>query len=255
MRSAGWLFLLCCFLMPAAAQKGDAQKILEALAKRYDQTRAFAVEGEITTLTKSPSSETKVALTFDLVFQKPNKFRLVLKDPQGKVQQMFVSDGKEMFLEFPALKQVMKRPAPKSGVPLPGGNIVAGSLKEQLAKVKEAKIVGEEKLGQRKVKVIKVTAEDGTTAQLWVANDTLWQMKVTIEGARLAKGAAAKEQPNPFLEAMKQTTITQIIAFNKVVFNPKLTPATFSYKPPVDFKVVEKFELPMQPSPSVKPTP
>ncbi len=253
MRSAGWLFLLCCFLMPAAAQKGDAQKILESLANRYDQAKSFAVEGRITTLTKSPSSETKVTLTFDLFFQKPNKFRLVFKDPQGNVQQMFVSDGKEMFLEVPALKQVTKRPAPKSGVPLPGGNIMTGSLKEQLAKVKEAKIVGEEKLGQRKAKILKVMAEDGTTAQLWVANETLWQAKATVEGTRFARSAAEKGQPNPFLEAMKQTTITQIITFTKVNFNPKIAPTTFSYKPPAGFKVVEKFELPTQPSP--KPTP
>jgi len=234
--------------MPAVAQKGDAQKILESLAKRYDQAKSFAMEGRITTLTKSPSSETKVTLTFDLVFQKPNKFRLVLKDPQGKVQQVFVSDGKEMFLEFPALKQVMKRPAPKSGIPFPGGNIMTGSLKEQLAKVKEAKIVGEEKLGQGKAKVIKVTAEDGTTAQLWVANDTLWQVKATFEGARFAKSVPEKGQPNPFLEAMKQTTVTQTITFTRVTLNPKIAPATFSYKPPTGFKVVEKFELPTQPS-------
>jgi len=234
--------------MPAEAQKGDAQKILESLAKRYDQAKSFAMEGRITTLTKSPSSETKVTLTFDLVFQKPNKFRLVLKDPQGKVQQVFVSDGKEMFLEFPALKQVMKRPAPKSGIPFPGGNIMTGSLKEQLAKVKEAKIVGEEKLGQGKAKVIKVTAEDGTTAQLWVANDTLWQVKATFEGARFAKSVPEKGQPNPFLEAMKQTTVTQTITFTRVTLNPKIAPATFSYKPPTGFKVVEKFELPTQPS-------
>ncbi|MFA0736866.1 MAG: hypothetical protein LASZOEIN_001454 [Candidatus Fervidibacter sp.] len=253
MRSAGWLFLLCCFLMPAAAQKGDAQKILEALARRYDQAKSFAMEGTITTLTKSPSSETKVTSAFDLVFQKPNKFRLVFKDPQGKVQQMFVSDGNEMFLEFPALRQVMKRPAPKSGVPLPGGNIMTGSLKEQLAKVKEAKIIGEEKLGQRKAKVIKIVAEDGTTAQLWVANDTLWQVKATVEGARFAKSASEKGQPNPFLEAMKQTTITQTITFMKVTFNPKIAQTTFSYKPPAGFKVVEKFELPTQPS--AKPVP
>ncbi len=254
MRSAGWLFLLCCFLVPAVAQKGDAQKILEALAKRYDQANSFAMEGTITTVTKSPSSETKVTITFDFVFQKPNKFRLIFKDPQGNVQQMFVSDGKEMFLEFPALKQVMKGPTPKSGVPLPGGNIMTGSLKEQLAKVKEAKIVGEEKLGQRKVKVIKVVAEDGTTAQLWVANDTLWQVKATVvEGARFAKSAAGKGQPNPFLEAMKQTTITQTITFAKVTFNPKIAQTTFSYKPPAGFKVVEKFELPSQPS--TKPVP
>jgi outer membrane lipoprotein-sorting protein len=52
---------------------------------------------------------------------------------------------------------------------------------------------------------------------------------------------------------MKQTTITQTITFMKVTFNPKIAQTTFSYKPPAGFKVVEKFELPTQPS--AKPVP
>lgn len=257
MRSAGWLFfLMCCFASLIAAQKGDAKKLLEALAQRYDRAKAITLEGKISTLTKSPSTEAKTTVVFSLVFQKPNKFRVVMKDPKGQVQQLLVSDGSTMFLEFPALKQVLKRPAPKEGVPISGGNLLAGSLKEQLAKVKEAKIVGEEKLGQRKAKVIKVVTEDGTTALLWVADNTLWQTKVTIEGKRLVGSAGSKEQPNPLAEAMKQTTITQIISFTKVNFNPQLAPNIFVYKPPAGFKVVEKLEMPTtQPSHRAKPIP
>jgi outer membrane lipoprotein-sorting protein len=214
------------------------------------------LEGTINTLTKSPSTEAKTTMTFTLVFQKPNKFRVVMKDPKGQVQQLIVSDGNTMFFEFPALKQVLKRPAPKEGVPISGGKLLAGSLKEQLAKVKEAKIVGEEKIGQRKAKVIEVVAEDGTTALLWIADNTLWQTRVTLEGKRFIRSAGPKEQPNPFAEAMKQTTITQTISFSKVDFNPRLSSNIFAYKPPAGFKVVEKLEMPMmQPSQRTKPTP
>ena len=119
MRSAGWLFfLMCCFVGSAFAQKGDAKKLLESLAQRYDQAKALALEGTITTLTKSPSTETKTTMVVNLVFQKPNKFRVVAKDASGRVQQVIVSDGTNMFLELPAMKQVLKRPAPKSGVPI-----------------------------------------------------------------------------------------------------------------------------------------
>lgn len=244
MRSAGWLFLLCFFVASAVSQKSDAKKLLEAIAQRYDQAKALLMEGSITTLTKSPSTEVKNVLFFSMTLQKPNKFRLVLKDGQGKIQQVFVSDGTNMFIEVHPLKQVMKRPAPNSGVPLPGGGVLKGAIKEQLAKVKEAKITGEEKLGQKKAKVIEVVTEDGTTVFLWIADNMLLQTKVTVEGSRFA-GKSPSDKPNPFLESLKQATITQIVSFNKVTFNPKLDPNTFTYKPPADFKVVE----------SIKPAP
>ncbi len=257
MRSAGWLFfLICCFASLVAAQKGDAKELLEALAQRYDQAKGIALEGTITTFTKSPSTEAKTTMTFASVFQKPNKFRVVMKDSKGQTQQLLVCDGSTMFFEFPALKQVLKRPAPKEGVPISGGILLAGSLKKQSEKVKEAQIVGEEKLGQRKAKVIKVVTEDGTTALLWVVDNTLWQIKVTIEGKRFIGSAGSKDQPNPLAEAMKQTTITQTISFTKVNFNPQLAQNIFAYKPPAGFKVVEKLEMPTaQPSQRAKPTP
>lgn len=238
MRLAGWLFLLCFFAASALSQESDAKKLLETTAQRYDQAKALLMEGSITTLTKSPSTEVKNVLFFTITIQKPNKFRLVLKDGQGKIQQVLVSDGTNMFIEVHPLKQVMKRPAPKSGVPLPGGGVLTGAMKKQLAKVKEAKIIGEEKLGRRKAKVIKVVTEDGTTAFLWVADNMLLKTKATVEGSRFA-GKSPSDKPNPFLESLKQTTITQIVSFSKVTFNPKLAPNAFTYKPPADFKVVE----------------
>lgn len=249
MRSAGWLFFLCCLVGLVIGQGDNAKKLLESLAQRYDQAKAILLEGTITTVTKSPSTETKVTTVFSLVFQKPNRFRFVLKDPQGQIQQMLVSDGTNVFVEFPALKQVVKRPAPKEGIPIPGGRILSGSLKEEIAKIKEAKIVGDEKLGQRKTKVIKFVAEDGTTGFLWVADDMLWQTKVTIEGKKFAGSSVQKGQVNPFAEAMKQATITQTISFNKVNFNPKLPLNAFVYKPPSDYKVIENLEFPSSTKP------
>lgn len=255
MRLAGWLFfLVCCFAGSVFAQKGDAKKLLESVAQRYDQAKALAVEGTITALTKSSSTETKTTTVVNMVLQKPNKFRVIVKDANGNVQQVVVSDGTTMFQELSALKQVLKRPAPKGGIPIFGGNLLAGSIKEELAKVKEAQIIGEEKLGQRKAKIVKVTVEDGTTVLLWIADNTLWQAKATLEGKRLFP-SGSKEQPNPFVEAMKQATITQIVTFNKVTFNPRLDPKVFTYKPPAGFKVVERIEIPQAPAQGTKPAP
>ncbi len=245
MRSAGWLIFLLVSVSLLAAQQQDKEgrRLLERLAQRYDQAKALLVEGTITTVTKSPSSETKMTMTFSMAFQKPNRFRFVVKDAQGQVQQLMVSDGTNLFVEIPAFKQVLKQPAPKSGAPLPGGAVIAGSLKEQLAKVKEAKIVGKEKVGNRQATVVQLRTEDGTTALLWIADNVLWQTKVTLEGKRFVPPKGLGEQPNPFAEAMRQATITQVLTFRKVEFNPSLSPRVFAYKPPADFKVVGKSEL------------
>ncbi len=249
MRAAGWLFFLCCFVGLAVSQNSDAKKLLEAVAKRYDEAKTIFLEGEMVTVTKSPSAEQKVTTSFSLVLQKPNRFRFVLKDAKGQIQQVFVSDGTNAFLEITAMKQVLKRPAPKEGAAVPGGGILSGSLREQLSKMKEAKIVSDEKIGQRKTKFIKFVMENGTSGMLWVGDNTVWQAKVTIEGKRIAGNITPKDQPNPFVEAMKQSTVTQTISFSKVIFNPKLPQNVFAYKPPAGYKVVEKLEFPSQPKP------
>jgi len=137
MRSAGWLLFLLgtmASLLWTQQKDGAARKLLEALAQRYEQAKALQLEGTITTVTKSPSAETKVVTTFSLILQKPNRFRMALRDSQGRLQQLLVSDGKTLFWEVPAMKQVLKRPAPPTGVPLPGGGNavrrVAGAVSE-----------------------------------------------------------------------------------------------------------------------------
>jgi len=254
MRSAGWLLFLLgtmASLLWTQQKDGAARKLLEALAQRYEQAKALQLEGTITTVTKSPSAETKVVTTFSLILQKPNRFRMALRDPQGRLQQLLVSDGKTLFREVPAMKQVLKRPAPPTDVPLPGGGMLSGALREQLAKIKEAQITGEGTVGNRRAKVVKVVADDGTTALLWVAGNTLWQTKVSIQGTRLVRRSPGN-QPTPFEEAMKQTSITQVVNFTKVIFNPPVTSSLFAYKPPAGFKVVEQ-ETAAPPSPSPLP--
>ncbi len=253
---AGWLLFLCLATgsLAVAQKEKEGMALLEKVAQRYDQAKAFYFEGTIVTHSKSPNSETKITQTFSLAFQRPKSFRLVLKDPAGQTQQVIVSDGTHLFIEVPTLKQVMKRSAPAAGLPLPGGNILSGALKEHLTKVKEAKLVGEEKVGNRVAKKVQVTTADGMKLLLWLADNTLWQTSATIEGkALIPQGKSSGQQPNPFVEAMKQTTITQTLTFTKVTFNPTLSPKTFSYKPPAGFKVVEEKEvmkaLPAKPGP------
>lgn len=255
MRYAGWLLFLCGLFAVAFAQTGkDAKAVLQAIAKTYDGAKTVVGSGTFTRVIKSPTMETKITGKFQVLAQKPNKVKAVteMPTPQGQtLRQLAVSDGTNMFIEFPQLKQTLKRPAPKEGgkVDLPFGEQFMGQFSDFLAKVKEAKFAGREKVGKRTAQVIKTTMDDGTVVNLWVADNKVWQVKVVMEGAKMAAKTPPSPQgrPDPFVEAMKQMTITVIIVFDKVQLNAKIPAETFTYKLPSGFKFVEKLEMPSPP--------
>lgn len=256
MRSAGWLLFLLIWATIVGAQVGkDAKELLEAVAKRYDSAKMVAVSGTSVTVMKSPGTETKMTMTFSVLAQRPNKFRMVMEmpTPQGKQQQVIVSDGTNMFIEFPPLKQTLKQPAPKEGQQAP--SMPFGGMTQQmgdfLKKVKNAQIVKRERLGKRQTQVIKATMEDGTIIHFWVADNLIWQTKVVMERKQAGGGTPSSPQGQP-------VTITTTVTFDKVNLNPKPPANTFVYKLPAGFKFVEKLELPKPPQPTPpagRPTP
>lgn len=262
MRSAGWLSLLPLGLWVAqglAGQPKDAKAALDAIVRRYESAKTLVLAGAVTSVTKSPDREVSVTQRFTVHLQRPNKFRIVLESasPQGgKQQQVFVADGRHLFMEFPPLKQVVKRPLDREGQlpPVPFADFLRPS--RVLPRVKEVQWEGQEKVGNRVMQRLRVTATDGTVSLLWVADNTIWQMRVTVEGQRLAAQAPTKgEKPNPFLEAMKRTTFTATVKFEKVAFNAPLPSHLFTYKPPPGFKVVERLQMPTAEAPPPGGTP
>ncbi len=255
MRSAGWLLFLLSWVSVVAAQGGkDAKKLLEAVAKRYDNAKTVAVSGTMVTVVKSPSAEMKMTGTFSVLAQKPNRFRMVIEmpGPQGKQQQqVIVSDGTNVFIEFPHLKQTLKRPAPKEGEQVPGvpfGDITQ-RMSDFIKKVKDAQIVRQEKLGKRQTKVIKATMEDRTVVHFWVASNLIWQTKVVMERKQAMGGTPPSPQGQPM-------TFTVTVTLDKLDLSPKIPEGAFVYKLPVGFKVVEKLEFPQPPQPPAgRPTP
>jgi outer membrane lipoprotein-sorting protein len=264
MGRAGWLLFLSVAMTitaTASAPSPDAaKKLLESVAHRYQNAKTLILSGMMINTSKSPQQEFSVTTRFTLHAQRPNRMRLVMETtlPEGiKQRQTIVSDGKFTFTEFPQFKQVLKRPlTPEGKVPqqVPFGDVF--EVDNLLKRVKEAQIVGEETVQGRRAKVVKVTTDDGTTVRLWIADNILWQTQAVIEGKRLSSLMGSDPQkPNPFAEAMKQTTMTITVKFERVTFNVPIPASTFTYKPPEGFKVVEKLEFPSTPTMPPSPTP
>jgi outer membrane lipoprotein-sorting protein len=266
MSRAGWLLFLLVAVTAAfvssAPPSDTAKKLLEKVVRRYQNAKTLILSGVMVNASKSPQRETSVTTRFTLYAQRPNRMRLVTETtfPEGiKQRQVIVSDGKFLFTEFPQLKQTLKRPlTPEGKIPrqMPFGSVF--EVEDWLKRLKEAQMVGEEKVRGRAMKIVKVVTEEGTSARLWVADDILWQVQAVIEGKRLGSLMGSEPQkPNPLAEAMKQTTFIVTMKFDRVQFNTPIPANLFTYKPPEGFKVVEKLELPssptMPPSPAPKP--
>lgn len=266
MSRAGWLLFLSVVVtavsIPSASSTDAAKKLLAEVVSQYQKAKTFFMSGVLISTSKSPQRETSTTTRFTLYAQRPNRLRLVteMTFPEGiKQRQVIISDGKFLFTEFPQLKQVLKQPlTPEGKIPrqMPFGGIfeVEGWLK----RVKEAQIIGEERVKGRRMKIVKVVTDEGTFARLWISDNILWQVQVVIEGKRLsALMGSDPQKPNPLAEAMKQTTLIMTMKFDRVQFNAPTPAKLFSYKPPEGFKVVEKLELPssptMPPSPAPKP--
>lgn len=265
MRLAGWLFLFLATLLTAKVligQPQDAKATLEAVARRYQGAKTLVLTGTVVNVTRSPQHEVTVTNRFTVHIQRPNRFRVVVEValPQGgKQRQLFVADGRFLFVEYPHLKQVLKRPLASKNASLPVPFAAFWHTDTLLARIKEAHIEGKETVQGRPAQRIRVVTTDGTVAQIWVADNIIWQVCATVDGKRLVRQTPTKsDQPNPFIEAMKQTTFTTTIKFGRVNFNVSLPAGMFAYKPPVGFKVVEALQMPSNamaplPSSSAKP--
>ena len=91
----------------ADARQQTAQAVAAALQTKYDTVRDFSAD--FTQQWESGVLKRKITERGRLQVKKPGKMRWDYIDPEKK---LFVSDGRTMFLYFPADKQVMKNPVP-----------------------------------------------------------------------------------------------------------------------------------------------
>ncbi len=240
MRKLAVTFLfLACPVAFAVAQTADA--LLSKTFKAYQSLSGLRVRSTIVAEQKLGEAAMKRTIKHEAVYQRPNLLfvRWVEEGNQGNIT--VVSDGKNLFTQVDALKQVKKEPAPKTLKEIVRSGGRTSPIVDDLScfigegwkdKVTAAKVVGKETLNKRATTKIQLNLKGGGTQTLWVDDKGfIWQSQRRIEQAHPSGGKVV-------------VTVTE--TFQEVAPNPKLPGNFFAYKVPSGFKQVTEFQAPQK---------
>jgi len=233
-----FLFLSLC-VSSAFAQNPEA--LLSKTFKAYQSLSGLRVRSTIVAEQKVGDASMKRTISHEATYQRPNLLRVKWVEESEQGGMTVVSDGKNLFTQIDALKQVKKEAAPKTLK-----EIVRSSDRQSLVvdglscfigegwkdKVTAAKVVGKETLNKRSTKKIQLTLKDGSIQILWVdEKGFIWRSQRRLE----------QDHPGGRL------TLTITETFSEVTANPKLPKDFFAYKVPTGFKQVSEFQVPQMP--------
>lgn len=236
-----FLFLACstAFTM---AQTADA--LLSKTFKAYQSLSGLRVRSTIVAEQKVGGMAMKRTIKHEAVYQRPNLLRVRWVEDEGQGSATIVSDGKNLFTQIDALKQVKKEPAPKTLKEIVRSGGHASAVVDDLScfigegwkdKVASAKVLGKETLNKRATTKIQLNLKGGGTQTLWVDDKGfIWQSQRRIEQKHPSSGNIV-------------VTITE--TSQEVTANPKLPKDFFAYKMPSGFKEVTDFQVPKMQQP------
>lgn len=194
----------------------------------------------------------KLTFNCEATYQRPNLLRVRWIEEGVRGGTTIVSDGKSLFTQVDALRQVKKETSPKtlkeivrSGnrqIPVVGGGLSYFIFIDERwkGKVAAVKVVGKETLNKRATTKIKLTYKDrnGCAQTLWVdEKGFIWQSQMRFEQSILVFG----------IMPVGKITITLTETFSEVTANPKLPKDFFAYKIPPGFKQVTEFQTSQMP--------
>ena len=231
--------LLAVSISLALAQSPEA--LLSKTFKAYQSLSGLRVRSTIIAEQKLGEASMKRTISHEATYQRPNLLRVkwIEENEQGGIT--VVSDGKNLFTQIDALKQVKKEAAPKTLKEIVRSSDRQSLVVDELScfigegwkdKVTSSKVVGKETLNKRAMTKIQLTLKDGSAQTLWVDDKGLiWQSQRRLE----------QNHPGGKLVV----TITE--TFSEVTANPKLPKDFFTYKLPSGFKQVPEFQVPQMP--------
>jgi outer membrane lipoprotein-sorting protein len=230
-----FLFLACSF---AFAMAQTADPLLSKTFKAYQSLLGFRVRSTIVAEQKVGEMAMKRTIKHEAVYQRPNLLfvRWVEEGEKGRVT--IVSDGKNLFTQVDALKQVKKENAPKTLKEIVRSGGGTSPVVDDLScfigegwkdKVAGAKVIGKESLNKLATTKIQLNLKGGDTQTLWVdEKGFIWKSQRRIE------------QKHP--QGNIVVTITE--TWQEISANPKLPKEFFTYKRPSGFKEVREFQVP-----------
>lgn len=220
----------------------DANALLAKTFKTYQSLSGLQVKSTIVAEQKMGEMSVKRTIKHEATYQRPNLLRVRWIEEGGQDSVTIVSDGKNLFTQIDALKQVKKEAAAKTLKEIVRSNDRTSPVVDDLScfigedwkgKVASAKVAGKENVGKVQTTKIQINLKGGGTQTLWVdANGFIRKSQRRIE------------QSHPG----GKITITITETFDEVIGNPKLPQGFFTYKLPSGFKQVSEFQVPqMQP--------
>lgn len=224
------------------AQSADA--LLSKTFKAYQSLSGLRVRSTIVAEQKVGGVAMKRTIKHEAVYRRPNLLRVRWVEDEGQGSVTIVSDGKNLFTQVDALKQVKKEAAPKTLKEIVRSGGRTSPIVDDLScfigegwkdKVAAAKVIGKENLNKRATTKIQLSLKGGGTQTLWVdEKGFIWKSQRRIEQQHPSGGKIV-------------VTITE--TFTEVTANPKLPQNFFAYKLPSGFKQVTDFQVPQMQQP------
>lgn len=228
---------LACAASILLAQTADA--LLSQTFKAYQSLSGLIVRSTIVVEQKMGEMAMKQTIEHEAAYQRPNLLRVRWTEKGGQGGITIVSDGKNLFTQIDALKQVKKEVAPKTLKEIVRSKNQPSMVVDELScfigenwkgKVTAAKVIGKENLNNQNTTKVHLSLKDGSTQTLWVDKTGL-----------IWRSVRQVQQKHPSGQVL---TITVTETFREIKTDPKLPKSFFAYKLPKGFKQVDEFQAP-----------
>lgn len=252
-----WMGLIGLLLPLAGGAAQSASQILDQTARRYANLQALRVEMRSVITYEIHAQGTEVRSTMQAVhtalMRRPNFLQLLIREQrQTAFGGGLYSDGTNLYIENAALRQTLRRDAPKTlreiytqrtlaeaSMLMIGIDPMYLSIYGDWRRAASApKLVGRERVGNRPAYKITVRLDPSAFEQRGItATQTLW---IGVQDKLIWRS-----QINLRMNYQGQTLRWSFAAtITRQEVNPNLSAGAFAYKLPKDFKLVERFEMP-----------
>jgi len=231
----------------------DAKSLLKQSQQKYRQMKSMEASITINAEISQGSNTIKQQLRSTLAMQKPNQLAMKASGNSPMASREIYSDGKEMIIYLPAMKQYVKRPAPPDfegpaastlgelGMLLSFAN---ENLDDPNSKAKYA-FKGKKTINGKPMRIIEVSEKQqhaSSVIRLYVGEQDKLIYRLEMDQS-MQQPAQQGQSPQRF--AMKVEADIRYISFNKPI------PASrFKFTPPKDAKPMQ---IPQQGTPAPPP--
>jgi len=223
----------------------DAKTLLKQSQQKYRQMQSMEASIVINAQITQGNNTVKQQMRSTLALQKPNKLAMKASGDNPMATREAYSDGKQLIISLPAMKQYLKREAPPdldapaAGAAMGELSLLFGFAKENLddpqSKAKYA-LKGKKTINGKPTHVIEVTEKQANASQvirLYVGVQD--KLIYRLEMDQQAQMPSNQQGQPPQRFAMKIEADIRYLSFNKPI-----PPSRFKFTPPTDAKPAQR---------------